>query len=64
MLDAKPSELEAERAVDDIDAQYFIGTEEYLERYRKWFEHMYPDEEWSSYKLGSLEGLSSNRDGW
>jgi len=63
-LDAKPSELEAERAVDDIDAQYFIGTEEYLERYRNWFEHMYPEEEWSSYKLGALEGLSSNRDGW
>jgi len=23
---------------------------------------MYPDQEWSSYKLGALEGLSSNRD--
>ena len=63
-LDAKPSELEAERAVDDIDAQYFEGTEEYLVRYRKWFEYMYPDQEWSSYKLGALEGLSSNRDSW
>lgn len=63
-LDTELSESEAEHAIDEIDAQYFEGAPEYLERYKKWFNYNYPDQNWSSYKLSALEELSSNSDDW